>query len=111
MGKSKTFEILKQSGVLNTLRYVADKKAHKGGIYALLQKLLMLFSFYRLGKSRAYEIYQTLRGYNICIADCSFLSYFAKEYDNIKAWMESKEFKDTYIMPPHYILRCLILKR
>ncbi len=114
MSKSKTFEILKQSGVLNALRYVADKKAHKGGIYALLQKLLMLLTLYCLDKPRAYEIYRALRRYNICVADFSFLSYFAKEYDNVKQWLESKEFKKTYILPPpHYILilRCLILKK
>ncbi|WP_297570472.1 DUF2972 domain-containing protein [uncultured Helicobacter sp.] len=100
MGKSKTFEILKQSGVLNALRYVADKKAHKGGIYALLQKALMLLTLYCLDKPRAYEIYRALRRYNICVADFSFLSYFAKEYDNVKSWLESKEFKETYILPP-----------
>ncbi|WP_297813814.1 hypothetical protein [uncultured Helicobacter sp.] len=104
MGKSKTFEILKQSGVLNALRYVADKKAHKGRIYALLQKLLMLLTLYCLDKPRAYEIYRALRRYNICVADFSFLSYFAKEYDNVKQWLESKEFKETYILPPPPII-------
>ncbi|WP_300766158.1 hypothetical protein [Helicobacter sp. UBA3407] len=104
MSKSKTLAILKQSGVLNALRYVADKKAHKGRIYALLQKLLMLLTLYHLDKPRAYEIYRALRRYNICVADFSFLSYFAKEYDNVKQWLDTKEFKEIYILPPPPII-------
>lgn len=101
MGKSKTFEILKQSGLWSALGYVADKKAHKGGIYALLQKLLMLLALYRFDKPRAYEIYKTLRGYNICVADFSFLSYFAKEYDNINIWLTSQLFLEKYANHPY----------
>ena len=101
MSKSKTFEILKQGGLWSALGYVADKKTHKGGIYALLQKTLMLLALYRFDKPRAYEIYKTLRGYNICIADFSFLSYFAKEYDNIKLWSTSQLFLEKYANHPY----------
>lgn len=115
MRKSKTMKIIKRRGYKYAFIYQIRKKHKK-----IMNKIRVthwyksLKMFYFL-KKRNYGLrfYLFLRKYNILIENISSVDFIIKEFNNIKAWLESKEFKETYCImpPPHYILRCLTLKR
>ena len=101
MGKSKTFEILKQGGVWGALEHIIDKKAHKGGIYALLQRLMMAQILRKLDSAHSNEMILFCKKHHIYTTNPTFLKYFAKEYDNIKLWLASQSFLEKYANHPY----------
>ncbi len=101
MGKSKTFEILKQNGIWGALEHIIDKKAHKGGIYALLQRLMMAQILRKLDSAHSNEMILFCKKHHIYTTNPTFLKYFAKEYDNIKLWLASQSFLEKYANHPY----------
>lgn len=97
----KTMQILKQEGLKNALEYVVDKKAHKGGIYALLQRLMMAQILRRLDAARSKEMILFCKKHHIYNASNAFLEYFVKEYNNIKLWLTSDTFREKYANHPY----------
>lgn len=115
MRKSKTMKIIKRRGYKHAFIYQIRKKHKK-----IMNKIRVthwyksLKMFYFL-KKRNYGLrfYLFLRKYNILIENISSVDFIIKEFNNIKAWLESKEFKETIVLcpPPNIILLCLIPKR
>ena len=85
---------------LKRKREKIGKKYKRSKIYRVSQYFNIFLFFCKLDLVRSIEMTWLFKKYHIYNANNDFLQYFAKEYDNIKAWIESKELKNTYIMPP-----------
>ena len=97
----KAFKAILQ--YLKRKREKIGKKYKRSKIYRALRYFKIFLFFYKLDLVRSIAMTWLFKKYHIYNTNNDFLQYFAKEYDNIKAWIESKEFKDTYIMPPPII--------
>ena len=96
-------KIVKRRGYKHAFIYQVRKK-HK----RIMNKIKVTYWYKALRmiyflKKRNYGLkyYIFLRKYNILIEDISSVDFIIKEFNNIKVWLESKEFKERYSNHPY----------
>ncbi|TLD79762.1 hypothetical protein LS68_009545, partial [Helicobacter sp. MIT 05-5293] len=102
---SKGSEIHKRFGlkfaVTYRVRKIKKKYARILESRPFVQSIQMLYLIFTLKDSKKFEIYLLLRKYHCLIINSKHLEFIALYYQEILQWLESDEFKQTYLDTNH----------